>query len=143
MSYRTYTKEQFCQTVLESKSISEILRKLNLRTCGGNYGTVHRKITEYQLDTSHFTGKLWSKGKRLKDFKDYNRVGTFKKHLLKEKGHMCEACGLSEWMEKKIPLECHHIDGDRTNNSLINLQLLCPNCHAQTHNYRNQKRDMV
>jgi transposase len=35
----------------------------------------------------------------------------------------------------EIPLEVHHVDGDRLNNELNNLQLLCPNCHAQTDNY--------
>lgn len=28
------------------------------------------------------------------------------------------------------PLHVHHIDGDATNNSEDNLQLLCPNCHS-------------
>jgi len=32
--------------------------------------------------------------------------------------------------------ECHHIDGDKTNNILENLQLLCPNCHSQTNTFR-------
>jgi predicted HNH restriction endonuclease len=35
-----------------------------------------------------------------------------------------------------IPLELHHIDGDKTNNTLENFQLLCPNCHALTDSYR-------
>lgn len=61
-----------------------------------------------------------------------------KNRLLKEKvkEHKCEVCQLSVWLEKSIPLELHHIDGNRYNNSLQNLQLLCPNCHALTDNYR-------
>ena len=39
------------------------------------------------------------------------------------------------WMNKKIPLQLHHINGDRTDNRIENLQLLCPNCHALTDNY--------
>ena len=35
-------------------------------------------------------------------------------------------------MGQPINLEIHHKDGDRTNNSLENLQLLCPNCHSYT-----------
>jgi predicted HNH restriction endonuclease len=39
-------------------------------------------------------------------------------------------------LKKPIPLELHHKDGNRYNNSLNNLMLLCPNCHALTDNYR-------
>jgi hypothetical protein len=42
---------------------------------------------------------------------------------------------LSQWRDKKIPLELHHIDGDTKNNLLENLKILCRNCHAQTDNY--------
>ena len=58
--------------------------------------------------------------------------------LLEEgyKEHRCECCGLTTWLDKPIPLELHHKDGDRTNNTLENFQLLCPNCHAFTDSYR-------
>lgn len=61
-----------------------------------------------------------------------------KKRLLGEgyKQHRCESCGLSEWMSNPVPLELHHRNGVRTDNSLDNLELLCPNCHAFTDNYR-------
>lgn len=52
----------------------------------------------------------------------------------------CECCGLNEWMEKSLPLEIHHIDGNRLNNSLDNLQILCPNCHSQTPNWRSRNQ---
>ena len=58
--------------------------------------------------------------------------------LLKEgyKEHICENCGLTEWLGEPIPLEVHHKDGNRHNNVLENFQLLCPNCHALTDSYR-------
>lgn len=47
----------------------------------------------------------------------------------------CEKCGRTEWEGQKIPLCIHHIDGNHINNQIENLQVLCPNCHAQTDNY--------
>lgn len=47
----------------------------------------------------------------------------------------CESCHVSNWLDGRIPLELHHINGDRHDNRLENLQLLCPNCHALTDNH--------
>lgn len=48
----------------------------------------------------------------------------------------CENCKNTEWLNNVIPLELHHKDGDKSNNELDNLELLCPNCHALTNTYR-------
>ena len=60
--------------------------------------------------------------------------------LLEEniKEHKCECCGLTKWNGLDIPLELHHKDGNRHNHNLENIQLLCPNCHAQTETYRSK-----
>ena len=52
---------------------------------------------------------------------------------LKEK--RCERCGLTEWRGKPVGLQLHHKNGDGTDNRLPNLEILCPNCHAQTDNW--------
>ncbi len=61
-----------------------------------------------------------------------------KSRLFKEelKQKQCESCKLTEWLGKPIPLELDHIDGNNSNNSLNNLRILCPNCHALTPTYR-------
>ena len=52
---------------------------------------------------------------------------------IKEK--KCEKCKRTKWNRKEIPLQLHHKDGNKTNNELDNLQILCNNCHGQTDNY--------
>lgn len=42
----------------------------------------------------------------------------------------CERCGNDNWLNRPIPLELHHKDGNHWNNDLTNLEILCPNCHA-------------
>lgn len=47
----------------------------------------------------------------------------------------CEECKSETWRGFPIPLELHHLDGNRENNQLENLQILCPNCHSLTPNF--------
>ena len=60
---------------------------------------------------------------------------TIRKYHFILKNYTCEVCGTSEWNGETAPLELHHIDGDINNNVDSNLQVVCPNCHAQTDNY--------
>ena len=138
--YRRYTEEDLINAVKKSKSIAETLRSLDLREAGGNFDTIKTKIAKLNLNTSHFTGQLWSKDQRIKDWSSYKRTKNLRSHLINEKGHKCEKCLQSEWLGDSIPLEVHHVDGIRTNNNFQNLQLLCCNCHALTDNWRNKKR---
>jgi len=63
-----------------------------------------------------------------------------KRVLVEEFGHKCMNCGLSKWLDKDIPLELHHEDGDCKNNLITNLKLLCPNCHTFTDNYKSKNK---
>jgi len=63
-----------------------------------------------------------------------------KKHNLKCE---CEICHNTEWNKEPIPLQIHHIDGNHYNNDESNIQILCPNCHAQTNTYCSKNRKKV
>jgi hypothetical protein len=57
-------------------------------------------------------------------------------------GNECQACGLTDWRDKRLNMHLDHINGIKNDNSLENLRMLCPNCHSQTPTYggRNLKR---
>lgn len=137
--YRNYTDEDVIKFAKEVNSIAGLLKSLNLVVAGGNYANMKRKLQKLNVDTSHWTGQAWSGNQQLKDWQNYSKVGHLKPHLIKLRGHQCEKCKNQIWLELPIPLEVHHIDGDRTNNKLENLELVCCNCHAQTDTWRKQK----
>lgn len=149
MDRKTWADVDLVEAVKDSKSVAAVIKKLGLKPAGGNYQTVNNKIKELNLDTSHFTGQGWNIelkfkpiiAKPLKDIlvKECNYQSyKLAKRLIKEgyKECKCEICNLTEWLGKPIKLELHHINGVHTDNRLENLQLLCPNCHSYTDNYR-------
>ena len=100
--------------------------------------SVKKLIDEYQLDISHFKGQGWSKDSVDMSIFQYNKScksDTMIRALTILRDWKCEKCGRTEWEGQKIPLCIHHIDGNHINNQIENLQVLCPNCHAQTDNY--------
>ena len=146
---RKYTYDDVKAAVATNVSIAGVLRQLGLRPIGGNYRTINRIIAENHYDTSHFTGKGWNVGLKFKPNHGLTDTDIFVKDSpyrcswrLRERYKnvtgisYCSNCGLSEWLGKPIPLEIHHINGVNTDNRIENLQLLCPNCHALTNNYR-------
>jgi len=50
---------------------------------------------------------------------------------------LCNKCQIKSWREINIRLflQCHHIDGNVSNNQTSNLELLCANCHRIAHFY--------
>ncbi len=68
----------------------------------------------------------------------YGASSSVKRYLRKIRGNKCEKCGFCvvNIYTNKVPLEVNHIDGNWKNNELSNLELLCPNCHSLTHNYK-------
>ena len=51
----------------------------------------------------------------------------------------CSECGIQEWNGKPVIMELDHLNGITTDARIENLSMKCPNCHSQTHNYKNRK----
>lgn len=64
--------------------------------------------------------------------------GSIRTYLFKKYDNKCQKCGWGEINPTtgKCPLEIHHKDGNKAHNDLNNLELLCPNCHSLTPNYK-------
>ena len=62
-----------------------------------------------------------------------------KRYLLDQCGNKCSKCGWGEVhpVTGKVPLEINHIDGNASNNTPQNMEVLCPNCHSLTPTFRN------
>ncbi len=149
-SPRTWTDDQLIDIVRKSTTWAECVRGLGLNCkSAGNWRTLQKRCEEIGIDTSHFTGRAARQGGRKLTPLDevlvkgrYTCSSSLRKRLLKEgmKCHVCEMCGLKEWNGVPIALELDHVNGDRDDNELNNLRLLCPNCHAQTPTWRGRNR---
>jgi len=146
-----YTEEQLREAVKHSSSHRQVLLKLNVAPFGGNYAVLKKAIQHYQLNTAHFKGQAWNKGKILPArqttasyLANQAPIQSYKlkKRLIAEGifKHECMDCHRTTWNAQPIPLELDHIDGNNKNNRLDNLRLLCPNCHALTPTYRSKNR---
>ena len=124
------TQNEIKELIPKCKSYMEILRKLDLdETSKADYRFVLREVKESGLSIDHFT-PAWNKGMNSKNNPDKILSRSIDDYL-KDDGLKIS----SSWNNKPIPLQLHYIDGNHNNNKLDNLQLLCPNCHAQTDNY--------
>ncbi len=156
MRKRSWTTKQLKDAVESSFSYRKVLSKLGLREAGGNYEQLKQYIAENNFSIEHFKGRGWNvgmigigkprrslekilvNGSNFQSFKLKKRLFTAKLKFPK-----CEECG---WAKKTpdgyLPLELDHINGDRHDNRLENLRVLCPNCHSlkPTHRGRNRKK---
>lgn len=157
MKKRKWNVEQLKKAVESSTSYRQVISKLGLVEAGGNYEQVKKYIREENISISHFKGRAWNKG-RIMGFKPIVSLGDilvngsyFQSYHLKRRLFMsgikkerCEICG---WCERavdgRIPVELDHVNGDRNDNRIENLRILCPNCHSLqlTHRGLNRKKN--
>jgi Zn finger protein HypA/HybF involved in hydrogenase expression len=147
--------EKLKKIVSESNSLASVLRQYNMCTNGANPKRLRQFLIEQQIDFSHFNNpkdflksfqSKYSLEQILSNEVLYEDTRKLKRRLIKAglKENKCEKCGIAQWQGMPLVIQLHHIDGNHHNNSLENLQMLCPNCHSQTHNFtgKNNKKSL-
>jgi hypothetical protein len=150
-----YSEIELREAVAASVSYAEVLRRLGVRTAGGNHATVRRYIDEvWRIPTGHFDasaarsragrGRAVPLAEILIEGSTYHR-GHLKRRLLAEglKRPECEMCGQGAvWRGRPLSLVLDHVNGVHDDHRLENLRILCPNCNAtlDTHCGKHVKR---
>jgi hypothetical protein len=145
--YRTWTDDDLINAIKESKTISDVVRKVGLKSnFSGNHQSIRMRIKELDLDISHFsecihkklnTSKKIPLSKILIKDSAYKNSTGLKRRLINEGiiSEKCSECDITHWNGEKLSLHLDHINGINNDNRIENLRLLCPNCHSLTPTY--------
>ena len=156
-------EHELAELVRTCTSFAQMLSKLELPIEGRPHRDITARVRAMGCDTSHFTGPGWSRGETWKTNDSLAR-GRQKRRLTDDEvfvenspvyqgkaltprllalgwPYACAWCGISQWRGNALVLHVDHANGIPNDNRLINLRLLCPNCHSQTETYSNRRRD--
>lgn len=144
-------KDNLQKLLNESNTYGEVLEKIGLSVIANNFKTLKKYNKLFDLSTDLIDEHRRQSMSCLKydeiTFKESLENGTctlkpcrILQKLIKYnfKQYRCEICGISTWNGKQIVLELHHKNGIHTDNHINNLEILCPNCHSQTENFRSK-----
>ncbi|MFD8823845.1 HNH endonuclease signature motif containing protein [Streptomyces sp. NPDC059605] len=135
------------ETVANSRSFAELLRRLDRPDNPHQRTLVRRWIGEEGLTTAHFLGQAHQRGlpgptpaKRPEEVLVKREGASRAKTTLLRRAltgigvpERCAECGIPPyWQGKPLTLEIDHVNGDWSDDRAENLRLLCPNCHAVT-----------
>lgn len=153
-----YGEQEARDAVAESRSYSEVLRRLGMRPAGGNHKLLRHYVDEvWRIPTDHFDPGAAARANVNRPAKPIEeilvRASSFSRGKLKDrlyaeglKERSCEMCGQGEtWRGRSMSLILDHINGVPDDNRIENLRIVCPNCAAtlDTHCGRKNRREAV
>lgn len=124
-----------------SANYAETLRALGLCSTGGNWQTLKKWLTEWEISTDHFQAFV-NRNPPPRTARPLHEIlvrgslysrNHLKNRLFREglKRPVCELCGQDEmWRGRRMSLILDHINGTRDDHRLENLRIVCPNCAA-------------
>ena len=141
LNNKKISKEYFIKICNESKSMAGAASKLEMP-----FSTFKRNAILLKCYKTNEAGKGLIKSKiKTEDILVKNssfsrcqlKARLIRDNILEYKCAVCNNTG--EWLGKQLSLELDHINGIHNDNRLINLRILCPNCHSQTPTFRKKK----
>lgn len=137
--------------VKSCSSRAELLRSVGLAPGATSYKALGQAFELQGIEPAELNGWQRAGGRPRRPLREllvadshYTNTGRLRERLVEE-GLLeprCVSCGIDTWCGQPAPLQLDHVNGDRRDNRLENLRMLCPNCHAQTPTYcaRNKGR---
>src|SRR2546428_6678035 len=117
--------EALAAAVAQNYSVAGVLSQLGTTISGNSYRWVHRLVDKYGLDTSHWLGGAYLRGKHhswtprislseiLVEHSTYADRNSLKRRLVNEGvlAYVCAHCGISEWRGRTLVLHLDHLNG--------------------------------
>lgn len=148
--YRKFGKEYLLEIISKSSSLREVILAYGLSPNGqGGYSSLHKICEEWDINLDEIKWQAY-KQRAIGGNKRLTQEEALKKFFFKGSGstttnlkkycfrfnlipYECARCGNpGEWNDNKLTLQLEHKNGVHSDNTLNNLEFLCPNCHSQT-----------
>ena len=159
LPYKDHNKKTFCNSSCSAtyhnlRRNSKVRKKFKTCECCGKVFEKKPKETWQSFNSRQFCCPECRYKKAQDDYiRDWKNgkihvmsddiPDRIRNYLLEKANYQCSKCGWHEVNKftGKVPLEIHHIDGNPYNNSEDNLEVVCPNCHSLTSNFKSNKGD--
>lgn len=138
----SYSKDELMSAWQISSSVSMVCNELGISVSGSSMEAVRRAAESIGLSEKDRYARGYSKRKRI----------PLEEILVKDSSYKGTELKKRLWKAGLLPLNCYcgindiklltldHINGDKRDNRLENLRILCYNCHALTNTFGSKNK---